>query len=220
MLVGLLVGGGALWWVLDPPPVPATTQAAPLPAVAPAPLVQPIPPAPAAPLAEPQAAAAPPDEAAAPIAAAPLITAAPPAAVAPLVSPPEVVAPPQEREAAPEELDEAATVAAAEAAEPTSPPPEASPAIDLTGQWHGTASSRPIQLQLIDSSGTLQGELTIMLGHTRRSIAVRGSMDPATSALRLRGGDFTFQGTVTDDAISGSYTTGSRSKELRWSVSR
>ena len=106
-------------------------------------------------------------------------------------------------------------------AEPEPEEPEI-PDIDLSGQWIGAADSRPLQLRITDSGGSVRAEFSFLLGTTPRTIIALGTFDPASGAFRATSSaeGLTFQGRLSGNTLSGSYQKGKRGKAFSWSASR
>ncbi len=214
------------------PPTPAEVAATPPmtapPTSAPPPTTEPSLPA-------PEAAVATPSPAAAPATASPSAKArarAPEASQsAPTSSaPPAAEAPPESAPTSSASVEVAATPTLSAPAETVpeatpEPAPEVAPAVpSLRGAWSGTVGGRPADLKITSQSGAaLKGELILTLGSTQVVVQLSGSLNPETGELRLAesGGDnLVLNGTLSGDALSGTYMREGMGRPQPWSVRR
>ena len=94
--------------------------------------------------------------------------------------------------------------------EPEQPPTWSGP--DVSGAWSGTAGGRPATMLLkMTPEGQVTGELVFILGATRRSFPVRGSVDEQGRMKLSSGSDLSLSAQASEASINGSYEQG-RSK--------
>lgn len=99
-----------------------------------------------------------------------------------------------------------------EAQEPLEPPSWAGPNVE--GAWSGTAGGRPATMRLkMTQEGQVTGELVFILGATRRSFPVRGSVDGQGRLTLSSGSDLSLSAQASDMAINGTYTQGRASDQ-------
>ena len=90
----------------------------------------------------------------------------------------------------------------------------------MSGTWTGTAGGRPATMSLkMSPEGQLSGELVFILGATRRSFPVRGSVDSQGRVRLSAGEDLSVSAQATEGTLSGTYTQG-RAKDQSLRLSR
>ncbi len=219
------------------PPVPTLSAPAPKPEEA---RFKPVPadapedrPAPAVEAPLPEAADAPkpsPIASPRPAPAAASIADAPPDA--PAATPSTAASGTQTNEAEPDDIDADAPVADADGTAdelpPSEPPPlpeaAAAPAApSLLGSWSGTAANRPLSFQIAtQTEGGITANVTITVGPIERTDAYTGTISAdGAFTLKQEGGALTvFQGRLTGETLSGTYTARGSRRPQQWSVSR
>ena len=94
-----------------------------------------------------------------------------------------------------------------EAQEPEQPPSWTGP--NVVGAWKGTAGGRPATMLLkMTQEGQITGELVFIMGATRRSFPVRGSVDSQGRLKLSSGSDLSLSAQASGTAINGTYTQG------------